>query len=127
MRARVCVCFVCVCVCVFVRACVHPCVRVCMCVCVLVKQYLSWFVKSDRRCRLFDRKCRLEGDLQKRPNGPSEIQYSMLQDCGGIENGVITPTDMLSFARQVAMAMVGTLVFSLVLFIWCLGCLALIV
>ena len=30
----------------------------------------------------------------------------MLQDCGGIENGVITPTDMLSFARQVAMAMV---------------------
>ncbi|XP_076442731.1 uncharacterized protein LOC143281407 [Babylonia areolata] len=53
----------------------------------------------------FLKKCRLEGDLQKRADGPSEIQYSMLQDCGGIENGVITPTDMLSFARQVAMAM----------------------
>jgi hypothetical protein len=49
----------------------------------------------------------LEGDLQKRSNGPSEIHYAMLPDCGGIENGVITPTDMLSFARQVAMAMVS--------------------
>ena len=54
----------------------------------------------------------MEGDLQKRSNGPSEIQYSMLQDCGGIENGVITPTDMLSFARQVAMAMVSTVTLS---------------
>ena len=57
------------------------------------------------------RRCRLEGDLQKRGNGPSEIQYSMLEGCGGIENGVITPTDMLSFARQVSMAMVSTAVF----------------
>ena len=49
----------------------------------------------------------MEGDLLKRPDGPSEITYSMLLDTGGIENGIITPADMLSFARQVSMAMVS--------------------
>ncbi|XP_067682069.1 uncharacterized protein [Haliotis asinina] len=53
----------------------------------------------------FMKKCRLEGDLRKRSDGASEIAYSMVDDSGGIENYFITPTDMLSFARQVAMAM----------------------
>ncbi|XP_041351052.1 uncharacterized protein LOC121370023 [Gigantopelta aegis] len=53
----------------------------------------------------FLKRCRMEGDLCKRPDGPSEITYSMLLDTGGIENGIITPADMLSFARQVSMAM----------------------
>ncbi|GFR66256.1 neurite outgrowth regulated kinase precursor [Elysia marginata] len=53
----------------------------------------------------FLKKCRLEGDLRKRSDGPSEITYTMIQDSGGLECGVVTPADMLSFARQVAMAM----------------------
>ncbi|KAK0046893.1 neurite outgrowth regulated kinase isoform X1, partial [Biomphalaria pfeifferi] len=53
----------------------------------------------------FLKKCRLEGDLRKRPDGTSEMTYAMVQDCGEIENGVVTPADMLSFARQVSMAM----------------------
>lgn len=50
----------------------------------------------------------MEGDLRKRSDGTSEITYAMVQDCGEIENGVVTPADMLSFARQVSMAMVST-------------------
>ncbi|XP_060085789.1 uncharacterized protein LOC132565175 [Ylistrum balloti] len=53
----------------------------------------------------FLKKCRLEGDLQKRAGRPSEVVYSIMGVNGGIESGVITPADMLSFARQVAMAM----------------------
>ncbi|XP_069117918.1 uncharacterized protein [Argopecten irradians] len=53
----------------------------------------------------FLKKCRLEGDLQKRVGRPSEVVYSIMGMNGGIESGVITPADMLSFARQVAMAM----------------------
>ncbi|CAL1544980.1 unnamed protein product [Lymnaea stagnalis] len=53
----------------------------------------------------FLKKCRLDGDLRKRTDGTSEITYTMVQENGGIENGVVTPADMLSFARQVAMAM----------------------
>ncbi|KAK3585208.1 hypothetical protein CHS0354_027499 [Potamilus streckersoni] len=52
----------------------------------------------------FLKKCRLEGELTK--SGPqTELIYSLMDDDGGIDNGVIRPTDMLSFARQVAMAM----------------------
>ncbi|RUS83028.1 hypothetical protein EGW08_009216, partial [Elysia chlorotica] len=53
----------------------------------------------------FLKKCRMEGDLRKRSDGPSEITYTVIQDCGGLESGTVTPADMLSFARQVAMAM----------------------
>ncbi|KAJ8308507.1 hypothetical protein KUTeg_013381 [Tegillarca granosa] len=53
----------------------------------------------------FLKKCRLEGELQKRTGCPCEITYSIMDHSGGIDSGVITPTDMLSFARQVAMAM----------------------
>lgn len=55
------------------------------------------------------RKCRQEGDLRKRNGGPSEMTYSMMDENGDMDNGVVTPADMLSFARQVAMAMVSTL------------------
>ena len=50
----------------------------------------------------------MEGDLRKRSDGPSEITYTVIQDSGSLECGVVTPADMLSFARQVAMAMVST-------------------
>lgn len=53
------------------------------------------------------RKCRLEGDFLKRIGRPSEVVYSLMDENGGIDSGVITPADMLSFARQVAMAMVS--------------------
>ncbi|ESO93545.1 hypothetical protein LOTGIDRAFT_119146 [Lottia gigantea] len=53
----------------------------------------------------FLKKCRMEGDFRKRTDGQSEIIYSLVQDSGGIDNGVIVPSDMLSFARQIAMAM----------------------
>ncbi|XP_055957203.1 ephrin type-A receptor 3 isoform X2 [Patella vulgata] len=53
----------------------------------------------------FLKKCRMEGDFRKGTDGQSEIIYSLVQDTGGIDNGVIIPADMLSFARQVAMAM----------------------
>ncbi|KAK3772749.1 hypothetical protein RRG08_013442 [Elysia crispata] len=53
----------------------------------------------------FLKKCRMEGDLRKRSDGPSEITYTVIQDSGSLECGVVTPADMLSFARQVAMAM----------------------
>ena len=39
--------------------------------------------------------------------GPTEITYTVLGDSGGEESGVVTPVDMLSFARQVSMAMVS--------------------
>lgn len=53
----------------------------------------------------FLKKCRLEGDFLKRIGRPSEVVYSLMDENGGIDSGVITPADMLSFARQVAMAM----------------------
>ncbi|GFO04096.1 fibroblast growth factor receptor [Plakobranchus ocellatus] len=53
----------------------------------------------------FLKKCRMEGDLLKRSDGPSEITYTVIQDSGSQESGVVSPADMLSFARQVAMAM----------------------
>lgn len=53
------------------------------------------------------RKCRLDGDIQKRVGRPSEVVYSIMGINGGLESGVISPADMLSFARQVAMAMVS--------------------
>ncbi|XP_059179578.1 fibroblast growth factor receptor 4-like isoform X2 [Physella acuta] len=53
----------------------------------------------------FLKKCRLDGDLIKRTDGTCEITYTMIQDGGDLENGVVTPADMLSFARQVSMAM----------------------
>ncbi|XP_061195743.1 uncharacterized protein LOC133203964 [Saccostrea echinata] len=53
----------------------------------------------------FLKKCRLEGDFQKRIGRPSEVVYSLMDESGGIDSGVITPADMLSFARQTAMAM----------------------
>lgn len=51
------------------------------------------------------RKCRLEGDFQKSIGRSSEVAYSLMDENGGIDSGIITPADMLSFARQVAMAM----------------------
>ncbi|NP_001191646.1 neurite outgrowth regulated kinase precursor [Aplysia californica] len=53
----------------------------------------------------FLKKCRMDGDVRKRCDGPSEITYTVIQDNGSMESGVVTPVDMLSFARQVAMAM----------------------
>ncbi|XP_048735561.1 fibroblast growth factor receptor 4-like isoform X2 [Ostrea edulis] len=53
----------------------------------------------------FLKKCRLEGDFQKSIGRSSEVAYSLMDENGGIDSGIITPADMLSFARQVAMAM----------------------
>lgn len=53
----------------------------------------------------FLKKCRMEGDFNKRAGHPTEVTYSIMDPNGDIDNGVITPADMLSFARQVAMAM----------------------
>ena len=62
------------------------------------------------------RTCRLEGSLNKESDGPACIGYSMIHECGGIDNGVISPTDILSFARQVAMAMVSPFTFCIAIF-----------
>ena len=35
------------------------------------------------------------------------MNYSFMDEHGGLNEGVVTPADMLSFARQVAMAMVS--------------------
>lgn len=53
----------------------------------------------------------MEGDFTKRVGHPTEVTYSIMDPNGDIDNGVITPADMLSFARQVAMAMVYKYVF----------------
>ncbi|XP_076099206.1 uncharacterized protein LOC143068793 isoform X1 [Mytilus galloprovincialis] len=55
--------------------------------------------------QMFLKKCRMEGDFTKRVGHPTEVTYSIMDPNGDIDNGVITPADMLSFARQVAMAM----------------------
>eukprot|EP00106_Octopus_bimaculoides_P022655 XP_014790097.1 PREDICTED: proto-oncogene tyrosine-protein kinase receptor Ret-like isoform X1 [Octopus bimaculoides] len=52
----------------------------------------------------FLRKCRSEGEVRLR-NGTSELNYSVMDKNGQIENGIITPVDILSFARQISMAM----------------------
>lgn len=52
----------------------------------------------------FLKKCRLEGELTIQAGRP-EINYSIMDEHGGINEGVVTPADLLSFARQVAMAM----------------------
>ncbi|KAK3093046.1 hypothetical protein FSP39_010475 [Pinctada imbricata] len=53
----------------------------------------------------FLKKCRLEGEFQRHLGRPNEVTYSLMDSSGGIDSGVITPADMLSFTRQVAMAM----------------------
>lgn len=52
----------------------------------------------------FLRKCRMEGEVRAK-NGVSEINYSIMDKNGQIENGIITAIDILSFARQVSIAM----------------------
>lgn len=54
----------------------------------------------------FFRKCRLDGDLSFDSEKGYEINYSMMDEHGGINEGIVRPADLLSFARQVAMAMV---------------------
>ena len=39
-------------------------------------------------------------------HGNVRTEDASAKDTGGMESGVVTPVDMLSFARQVAMAMV---------------------
>ena len=57
---------------------------------------------------IFDncRKCRLEGEITVQAGRCPELNYSLMDEHGGLNEGVVTPADMLSFARQVAMAMV---------------------
>ena len=52
------------------------------------------------------RKCRLEGEITVQAGRCPELNYSLMDEHGGLNEGVVTPADMLSFARQVAMAMV---------------------
>ena len=58
-------------------------------------------------CSSFSRKCRLEGELTQQSGRTAELNYSFMDEHGGLNEGVVTPADMLSFARQVAMAMVN--------------------
>ncbi|XP_053406432.1 ephrin type-A receptor 2-like [Mercenaria mercenaria] len=53
----------------------------------------------------FLKKCRLEGELTVEAGRSPELNYSLMDEHGGINEGVIKPADLLSFARQVAMAM----------------------
>ncbi|XP_060560953.1 uncharacterized protein LOC132720760 [Ruditapes philippinarum] len=53
----------------------------------------------------FLKKCRLEGELTIQAGRSPELNYSLMDEHGGINEGVVTPADLLSFARQVAMAM----------------------
>ncbi|KAL4237986.1 hypothetical protein ACF0H5_002697 [Mactra antiquata] len=53
----------------------------------------------------FLKKCRLEGELTIQAGRSPELNYSFVDEHGGINEGVVTPANLLSFARQVAMAM----------------------
>ena len=58
---------------------------------------------------LLYRKCRLEGEFQSETGKSVTLNYSIMDEHGGINEGVVKPADLLSFARQVAMAMVSHL------------------
>ena len=51
----------------------------------------------------------MEGELTQQTGRSPELNYSFMDEHGGLNEGVVTPADMLSFARQVAMAMVRVL------------------
>ncbi|XP_064621655.1 uncharacterized protein LOC135484269 isoform X2 [Lineus longissimus] len=53
----------------------------------------------------FLKKCRLEGYIHQNSEGIQELQYRELTESGEDITWNITPSDMLSFARQVALAM----------------------
>lgn len=53
----------------------------------------------------FLKKCRLEGELTIQAGRSPQLNYSIMDEHGGINEGIVTPADLLSFARQVAMAM----------------------
>lgn len=51
----------------------------------------------------------MEGELNVQNGRCRELNYSFMDEHGGLNEGIVTPADMLSFARQVAMAMVSLL------------------
>ncbi|XP_052766191.1 uncharacterized protein LOC128207355 [Mya arenaria] len=53
----------------------------------------------------FLKKCRLEGELSVQAGRSPELNYSLMDEHGGLNEGVVKPADLLSFARQVSMAM----------------------
>ena len=63
---------------------------------------LDFFISNPFHCR----KCKLEGELQKDDDMYS-VTYAMVNDFGDTEQWIVTSSDMLSFARQVAQAMVS--------------------
>lgn len=53
----------------------------------------------------FLRRCRLEGELQRTDDSCCELIYSQLNELGNLEEWSVSSTDVLSFARQVVLAM----------------------
>ncbi|CAH1794381.1 unnamed protein product [Owenia fusiformis] len=53
----------------------------------------------------FLKKCRMEGQLTRYEDGYHELDYSFINEHGKMESWTITPTDLLSFARQISMGM----------------------
>ena len=55
----------------------------------------------------FNRKCRIDGNTQK-TDVTYQVVYHMMDVRGQTEIWTITPQDILSFARQISLAMVGS-------------------